>query len=55
MPGEIIQFPSEKEAMDEIYQVLSQIGEVVENEQTEKRKFIICPNCEQKISDMNNS
>ena len=55
MPGEIIQFPTENDAMDEIFQTLSQIGEVVGNEQTEKKKFIICPNCGQKISDMNNS
>ena len=55
MPGEIIQFPTENDPMDEIYQVLAQIGEVVENEQTEKGKFIICPNCGQKISDMNSS
>ena len=56
MPDEI-QLPIENDPMDEIFQTLSQIGEVVENEQTEKKKphFIICPNCGQKISDMNNS
>ena len=55
MSDEIIQLPIENDPMDEIFQTLSQIGEVVENEQTEKRKFIICPNCGQKISNMNNS
>ena len=38
MSDEIIQLPIENDAMDEIFQTLSQIGEVVENEQTEKRK-----------------
>ena len=50
MPEEIIPIPIEQEELAEIHQVLSQIGEVVENEQTEKKKFIICPNCGQKIS-----
>lgn len=50
MPDEIIPIPIEQEELAEIYQVLSQIGEAVENEQTEKEKFIICPNCGQKIS-----
>ncbi len=40
MSDEIIQLPIENEAMDEIFQTLSQIGEVVENEQAEKKKFI---------------
>ena len=55
MPDEIIQIPIENEAMDEIFQTLSQIGEVVENKKAEKKKFIICPNCGQKISYPNNS
>ena len=50
MPDEIIPIPIEQEELAEIYQVLSQIAGVVENEQTEKKKFIICPNCGQKIS-----
>ena len=50
MPDEMIQIPIEHEELAEIYQVLAEIGEVVENEQTEKRNFIICPNCGQKIS-----
>jgi len=57
MSDEMIQIPIENDAMDEIFQTLSQIGEVVENEQTEKinAHSIICPNCGQKISNMNNS
>ena len=57
MSDEIIQLPIENDAMDEIFQTLSQIGEVVENEQTEKinTHFIICPNCGQKISYPNDS
>ena len=57
MSDEIIQLPIENDAMDEIFQTLSQIGEVVENEQTEKinTHFIICPNYGQKISYPNNS
>ena len=50
MPDEIIHIPIEQEELAEIYQVLSQIGEVVENVQAEKTKFIICPKCNQKIS-----
>jgi len=57
MPDEMIQLPIENDPMDEIFQTLSQIGEVVENEQTEiiNTHFIICPNCGQKISYTNNS
>ena len=55
MSDEIIQLPIQNEAMDEIFQTLSQIGEVVENKKAEKKKFIICPNCGQKISYPNNS
>ena len=55
MSDEIIQLPIENGAMDEIFQTLSQIGEVVENEQTGNKKFIICPNCGHRISDMNNT
>jgi len=55
MSDEMIQSPVETDAMDEIFQSLSQIGEVVENEQTGNKKFIICPNCGQKISYPNNS
>ena len=57
MPEDLIHIPTEQEELDEIFQTLSQIGEVVENMQTKKKKthFIICPNCGQKISDMNNS
>ena len=57
MSDEMIQLPIENDAMDEIFQTLSQIGEVVENEQTEKinAHFIICPNCGHRISDMNNT
>ena len=50
MPEDLIHIPIEQEELDEIFQVLFQIGEVLEKEQTEKRKFIICPNCGQKIS-----
>ena len=51
MSDEIIQLPIENGAMDEIFQTLSQIGEVVENGQREEKKThsIICPNCGQKI------
>ena len=55
MSDEIIQLPIENGAMDEIFQTLSQIGEVVENEQAGNKKFIICPNCGQKITYQNNS
>jgi len=57
MPDEMIQSPVETDAMDEIFQTLSQIGEVVENEGSKKSSihFIICPNCGQKISYPNNS
>lgn len=55
MPDEIMPIPIEQEELAEIYQVLAQIGKVVENEQIEKRKFIICPRCGQKISYHNNS
>ena len=57
MSDEIIQLPIENGAMDEIFQTLSQIGEVVENGQREEKKThsIICPNCGQKISYPNNS
>jgi len=50
MSDEIIQLPIENDPMDEIFQTLSQIGGVVENEQAGNNKFIICPNCGQKIS-----
>ena len=50
MPDEIIPIPIEQEELAEIYQILSQIGELVENKQAEKKKFIIYPNCGQKIS-----
>ena len=51
MPDDMIQIPIEQEELDEIFQVLSQIGEVVENEQIKQKKmpFIICPNCGEKI------
>ena len=39
MPDEIIQSPVETDAMDEIFQALSQIGEVVENEEAEIEEF----------------
>ena len=57
MPDEMIQLPIENDAMDEIFQTLSQIGEVVENEQSVKNSThsIICPNCGQKIPYPNNS
>ena len=55
MSDEMIQLPVEPDAMDEIFQTLSQIGEVVENEQAGNKKFIICPNCGQKITYQNNS
>ena len=57
MPEDLIRIPTEQEELDEIFQALSHIGEVVENMQTEKKKphFIICPNCGKKISDMNNT
>ncbi len=57
MSDEIIQLPIENDAMDEIFQTLAQIGEVVENEQAGNKKThsIICPNCGQKISYPNNS
>ena len=57
MSDEIIQLPIQNEAMDEIFQTLSQIGEVVENKKPEKKKThsIICHNCGQKISYPNNS
>ena len=57
MSDEIIQLPIENEAMDEIFQSLSQIGEVVENEEAGNKKThsIICPNCVQKIPYLNNS
>ena len=57
MSDEMIQLPIENGAMDEIFQTLSQIGEVVENEECEEKKThsIICPNCGQKISYPNNS
>jgi CRISPR/Cas system-associated exonuclease Cas4 (RecB family) len=57
MSDEIIQLPIDNEAMDEIFQTLSQTGEIVENEQTGNKKthFIICPNCGHRISDMNNT
>jgi len=57
MPDDMIQIPIENDAMDEIFQTLSQIGEVVENEQAGNKRThsIICPNCGQKISNMNNS
>ena len=52
MPDDMIQIPIEQEELDEIYQVLSQIGEVLENEQIEEKEmpFIICPNCGEKIA-----
>ena len=43
MPDDMIQLPIENDAMDEIFQTLSQIGEVVENEQTEKRNSLSAP------------
>jgi CRISPR/Cas system-associated exonuclease Cas4 (RecB family) len=51
MPDDMIQIPIEQEELDAIYKVLSQVGEVVENEQTEQKEtpFIICPNCGAKI------
>ena len=50
MPDEMIQTPVKTDAMDEIFQALSQIGEVVENEERKEKKHpIICPNCGQKI------
>ena len=55
MSDEMIQLPIENDPMDEIFQTLSQIGEIVENKKAEKKKFIICPNCGQKISCTNNS
>jgi hypothetical protein len=57
MPDEMIQLPAETDAMDEIFQTLSQIGEVVENEEAENKKThsIICPKCGQKIPYPNNS
>ena len=51
MPDDMIQIPVEQEELDEIFQVLSQIGEVVENGQIKQKEttFIICPNCGEKI------
>ena len=57
MPEDLIHIPTEQEELDEIFQTLSQIGEVVGNEQAGNKKThsIICPNCGQKISYPNNS
>ena len=57
MSDEMIQIPIENDPMDEIFQTLSQIGEVVENEEPGRKKThsIICPNCGQKIPYLNNS
>jgi len=57
MPEDLIHIPTEQEELDEIFLTLSQIGEMVEKKKPEKKKthFIICPNCGQKISNMNNS
>jgi CRISPR/Cas system-associated exonuclease Cas4 (RecB family) len=51
MPDDMIQIPIEQEELDEIFQVLSQIGEVVENGKIKQKEtpFIICPNCGEKI------
>ena len=51
MPEKMIQPQVETDAMDEIFQTLLQIGEVVENEETKEKKThpIICPNCGQEI------
>ena len=43
MSDEIIQLPIENDAMDEIFQTLSQIGEVVENEQAGNKKTHYLP------------
>ena len=48
MSDEMIQLPIENDAMDEIFQTLSQIGEVVENEQTEKRNSLSAPNVDKR-------
>lgn len=57
MPDEMNQSPVETDAMDEIFQTLLQIGEVVENEERKEKKThpIVCPNCGQKIPYPNNS
>ena len=57
MPEDLIHIPTGQEELDEIFQTLSQIGEIVENEQAGKKKthFIIRHNCGQKISYPNNS
>ena len=36
MPDDMIQNPIENDAMDEIFQTLSQLGEVVENEREQR-------------------
>ena len=43
MPDEMIQLPIETGAMDEIFQTLSQIGEIVENMQTKENSFHYLP------------
>ena len=57
MPEDLIHIPTGQEELDEIFLTLSQIGEMVENKKLEKKKThsITCPNCGQKISNMNNS
>ena len=57
MPEDLIHIPTEQEELDEIFLTLSQIGEMVENKKPEKKEThsITCPNCRQKISNLNNS
>ena len=46
MPDKVIELPSEKDDLNEIFDALMEIGEVVENAQALKKiRSITCPHC----------